>query len=122
MRTVVVYAQRSTLFAPQQQREEALMKLMKTVVLELPALAFVVGTRAALAAGVGLLLSSRFSAQRRRVIGTALFALGAATTIPAALSVLRGIRTSDAGESPVSRDRHLIGATRFPRRGDDVAH
>jgi hypothetical protein len=46
-------------------------------------LAFVVATRAALAAGIGLLLSSKLSPRTRRPIGIGLVALGAITTFPA---------------------------------------
>jgi hypothetical protein len=48
-----------------------------------PELGFVVGTRAALAAGAGLLLSGRLSSLTRRRLGAALVALGALTTLPA---------------------------------------
>jgi hypothetical protein len=57
------------------------------LVLTPPLLGFVVGTRAALAFGFGLLLADRIPASRRRVVGLTLVAIGAATTIPAAVSV-----------------------------------
>jgi len=44
---------------------------------------FLVGTRAALAFGLGLLAASRIPESRRRQLGLALVGLGAATTIPA---------------------------------------
>jgi len=96
---------------------------MKNVVLQLPTFAFIISTRAALAAGIGLLVSEKLSATRRRKIGATLVAIGAATTIPAALSVMRNVRRSSRREvhSSVDRDGRLIGATRFPRKGDDVA-
>src|SRR5205807_9655676 len=56
---------------------------VKALVLNPPTFGFIVATRAALAAGVGLLLAGNFSAGRRRTIGSALVAIGAATTIPA---------------------------------------
>jgi hypothetical protein len=62
---------------------------MKKVTLPLPELGFVVITRAALAFGVGLLVSARIPAPRRRALGMALVALGAATTIPAVRSIAR---------------------------------
>lgn len=98
------------------------MKLMKTVALEFPTFAFVVATRAALAAGVGLLVSRKLTDRQRRSVGAALVGIGAATTIPAVISVVRGIRRSRSseGELPVERDSRLIGTTRFPRRGDDA--
>jgi len=60
---------------------------MKKVVLSPPAFGFVLGTRVALAFGVGLLLADRIPESRRRAIGLTLLAIGAATTIPAAMSV-----------------------------------
>jgi hypothetical protein len=50
-------------------------------------LAFVVGTRAALGLGAGLLLADRIPQARRRTLGTTLVAIGALTTIPAAIGV-----------------------------------
>jgi hypothetical protein len=98
------------------------MKLMKTVALDLPALAFAVVTRAALAAGVGLLVSGKLTARQRRSVGATLIGFGAATTIPVMLSVWRGMRRfrSSRGELPVERDSRLIGTTRYPRKGDDA--
>jgi hypothetical protein len=60
---------------------------VKDVVLSPPLLGFVVVTRAMLAFGAGLLLSSRIPAARRRPLALTLIAIGAATTIPAAMSV-----------------------------------
>jgi hypothetical protein len=95
---------------------------MKHVALNLPTFAFVVGTRAALAGGIGLLVSERLTTTRRRAIGAMLVAVGAATTIPAAIAVIRSARRSARrGErSFVFRDEQLIGATRFARKGDDL--
>lgn len=50
---------------------------------------FVVSTRAALAFGVGLLVSSRIPEKRRRAIGLSLVGLGAATTVPAVMAICR---------------------------------
>ena len=94
---------------------------MKTLVLNPPTFGFIVATRAALAAGVGLLLAGRFSESRRQTIGAALVAIGAATTIPAALSLRRAARRGNReSERFGDRDERLIGAVRFPRKGDDV--
>jgi hypothetical protein len=54
-----------------------------------PLLGFVIGTRAALAFGIGLLVADRIPADRRRRIGAALVAVGAATTLPAIVSLRR---------------------------------
>ena len=49
-----------------------------------------VATRAALGAGIGLLVAERMSVERRRAVGIALVAIGAATTIPVVKAILRG--------------------------------
>jgi hypothetical protein len=53
-----------------------------------PLLGFIVGTRAALAFGVGLLLADRIPRDKRRRIALTLIGIGAATTVPAAAAVL----------------------------------
>jgi len=65
---------------------------MKQLELNLPTLGFVVATRAALGVGIGLLLSDRLSPARRRALGLTLIGIGAATTLPAAMAVLRGVK------------------------------
>jgi hypothetical protein len=94
---------------------------LKNVFLNLPTFGFIVTTRAALGVGIGLLVAERLSIQRRRAIGGALVAVGAATTVPAVFSVVRGLRRSKHREmsSSIGRDERLIGATRYPRKGDD---
>ena len=67
---------------------------MSKLVLRPTELGFVVATRAALGAGIGLLLAGRLSDSRRRAIGLTLVSIGAATTIPAAWAVLRSRRAS----------------------------
>lgn len=64
------------------------------LILTPPLLGFIVGTRAALAFGMGLLVADHIPADRRRRLGAALVAIGAATTIPAAVSVIRRRNTS----------------------------
>ena len=53
-----------------------------------PQIAFVVGTRAMLAAGIGLLMADKLSNRARRALGMGLVALGGVTTIPAARTLL----------------------------------
>ena len=65
---------------------------MSNVVLSKPKFGFVIATRAALGLGAGLLLSSRLDRRRRRKLGQTLVAVGALTTIPAAMFVKRGLR------------------------------
>ena len=93
---------------------------MKPIVLTIPNFAFIVATRAALGVGVGLLASRRMPESRRRQVGAALLAIGAATTIPAVMTVMRGRRRASRSRHAVGQDRRLIGATRFPRKGDDI--
>jgi hypothetical protein len=80
---------------------------------------FVVSTRAALGLGIGLLVAARLPEQRRRKIGLALVGIGAATTYPALRWLLRGVRSSRQPLG-VGVDPRLIGATRYPRKGDEV--
>ncbi len=65
---------------------------MKHLELNVPTLGFVVATRAALGVGIGLLLSDRLTAARRRTLGLTLVGVGAATTLPAAIAVFRGLK------------------------------
>ena len=67
---------------------------MRNVVLSPPKFGFIVATRAALAFGVGLLVSRKLREERRRALGTTLLALGALTTIPAARFLRQGRRLS----------------------------
>ena len=97
---------------------------MKTMILDAPVFAFVVATRAALAGGIGLLVSERLYAKRRRGLGTALVALGAATTIPAAVSVPVSAPAA-AASAEGSTHASLIGAAlsrrRLPQYARDTA-
>lgn len=47
----------------------------------------IAGTRVALGAGIGLLISTRLSNDQRKAAGVALAALGGLTTIPLALNL-----------------------------------
>jgi hypothetical protein len=68
----------------------ALEAAMKRLDLSLPEFGFVVATRAALGAGIGLLLADRLCRKTRRGVGLTLVTLGALTTIPAAMAVFGG--------------------------------
>lgn len=91
---------------------------MRTVTLPLPVFGFVVATRVALAAGVGLLVADRLPPERRRIVGLTLAGVGVLATIPAAKWLSRGFRRR-AEMRGVHSDPRLIGATRLPRKGDD---
>lgn len=62
---------------------------MSDIVLSTPKFGFIVATRAALALGAGLLLSSRLDRDKRRAVGRTLVAVGALSTIPALMLVSR---------------------------------
>lgn len=79
-------------------RPEAHNERMRNINLTFPELAFIVGTRAALGVGIGLLVSDRIEPARRRAIGMTLAAVGAATTVPSLMAVLR-----DKGRADVVR-------------------
>ena len=64
------------------------MTFLKERKVTLPELALIGGTRVALGAGLGLLLSRRFSSEERKAVGWTLFLIGALTTIPLALEIL----------------------------------
>ena len=76
---------------------------MKKLTLSLPEFFFVVATRAALGAGIGLLAAEKVRARDRHRLGTALLAVGVLTTIPAVFLLLRQFApTSGRDESPDS--------------------
>ena len=60
---------------------------MRRVDLALPEFGFVVATRAALGAGLGLLVTRHLDRRTRQGIGMALLAVGALTTLPALILV-----------------------------------
>ena len=71
---------------------------MRETRITLPELVLVAGTRAALGAGLGLLLADRLSQEQRRAIGWTLFLVGALSTVPLAFEVFGGDRLSASAE------------------------
>ena len=69
---------------------------MKETQISLPELALVAGTRAALGAGVGLLIANYLSDEERKAAGWTLVAIGLLTTIPLGFEILGGNRLSGA--------------------------
>jgi len=65
---------------------------MRELTLRMPMFGFIVGTRAAMAFGIGLLVSQRIPERRRKAIGMALVAMGALTTVPAIRTVAGHLR------------------------------
>jgi len=61
---------------------------MRETTLTIPEIVLIGGTRAALGAGLALLLADKLDRKQRRAVGWTLFMIGAATTIPLALEVL----------------------------------
>src|SRR5206468_10940794 len=72
--------------------------LMRQTRITLPELILVAGTRAAIGAGLGLLLADRLSTDQRRAVGWTLFLFGALSTVPLAFEVFGGHRLSAAGQ------------------------
>jgi hypothetical protein len=62
-----------------------------TTTLSLIKIGALAGTRAALGVGVGLLVADRLEPRTRRTVGTALLAVGVATTVPLVVSIVHGI-------------------------------
>ncbi len=73
---------------------------MREVELTLPELALLVGTRAALGAGLGLLLADWLTRGDRKAVGWTLLMVGAVTTVPLAFEVLGAARPSTAAWLP----------------------
>ena len=80
---------------------------MREVQVTLPELALLVGTRAALGAGLGLLLADCLPESQRKAVGWTLLLVGAVTTVPLAFEVLGKVRTSTPAEiaNELPRDR-----------------
>ena len=91
---------------------------MKNMMLNVPTFAFIVGTRALLGAGAGLLLANRLGSTRRQKLGATLVAIGVGTTLPAVLALRRGPRR-DGSSNAMGYDEGLKGVSRFARKGDD---
>ncbi|HEU5116955.1 MAG TPA: hypothetical protein VFT74_09800 [Isosphaeraceae bacterium] len=62
---------------------------MRQTSIPLPELALIAGTRAALGAGVGLLLARHLPEKTRNRVGWTLVGIGAITTVPLVFDVLR---------------------------------
>jgi hypothetical protein len=73
---------------------------MRETQISLPELALLAGTRAAIGAGLGLLLADRLPDDRRKAVGWTLLLVGAATTVPLVFEVLGGLRPCTAESCP----------------------
>ena len=70
---------------------------MQERTLTVPEIILIAGTRVALGAGIGLLLSNKLTKEERNAAGLALAIIGGLTMIPLALSVM-GRKTARASE------------------------
>lgn len=61
----------------------------KEVKLQVPELAFIIGTRFAFGVGIGLLAADRIKRDRRRRTAWTLLAIGAATTVPIIMGAVK---------------------------------
>jgi hypothetical protein len=66
---------------------------MKKTTLTLPEVAMIAGTRGALGAGAALLLADRLNKEQRKTAGLTLLLIGAMSTVPLALLVLRRLKS-----------------------------
>jgi hypothetical protein len=64
-------------------------KTMKRLYVPLPEIGLIAVTRAALGAGIGLLIADHLTRQQRQMIGRTLLGIGVLTTIPLVADVLR---------------------------------
>jgi hypothetical protein len=61
----------------------------RSVSLRIPEIGFIASTRGALGAGIGLLLADRLNHRQQKKLGWALLTIGAVTTVPIIVHVLR---------------------------------
>ena len=69
--------------------------------LTLPELGLLVGTRGMLGAGLALLLAHKLSEDQRKGVGWTLAAVGALATIPLAIMVFGGRKTTSADRESI---------------------
>jgi hypothetical protein len=81
---------------------------MRSRTVTLPELGLIAGTRAALGAGIGLLLADRLNADQRRAVGWTLIAVGVLSTFPLAAEVV--FRQDPS--SPIGQDATSVGRER----------
>jgi hypothetical protein len=68
--------------------------MVKRISLRVPEIGFIAGTRGALGAGLGLLLADKMNRANCRKVGWVLVAIGAATTVPIIVNVVRRAKRS----------------------------
>jgi hypothetical protein len=86
---------------------------MERTSLSIPEIAIIAGTRAALGAGLGLLLGDCLSKEQRRAVGWTLFGVGVITTIPIAAQLLKSKGGGQKpGELAQEQTRRLVSSER----------
>jgi len=66
----------------------------RSISLRIPELGFIAGTRGALGAGIGLLLADKLNRRQQKKVGWVLLTIGAVTTVPILVNVIRKARRS----------------------------
>jgi hypothetical protein len=74
---------------------------MREATISLPRLAAIAATRGMLGIGIGLLLSERLGSKARCYAGYALAAVGALSTIPLAIGVVKRVKKTKLNGHPV---------------------
>ena len=67
---------------------------MRRISLRVPEIGFIAGTRAVFGAGLGLLLADKLNRRQRRKVGRVLVAIGAVTTVPVVVKLIRKAKES----------------------------
>ena len=68
---------------------------MKTATLTVPEIGIIAATRGMLAAGAVMLLSDKIPAKNKKRIGWPLLAIGALSTIPLAMRVIKSVKKNE---------------------------
>jgi hypothetical protein len=79
---------------------------MRQLSLTIPELGLIAGTRAALGAGIALLLGDRLEQKQRRAVGWTLLAVGVISTVPLVAEVFgktMGMSTTGSRQDPSSK-------------------
>ena len=69
---------------------------MKETCISIPELALIAGTRAALGAGIALILGETLTKEQKKAVGWTLFLVGVATTVPI-LAIVINRRKGETG-------------------------
>ena len=86
---------------------------MERKALSMPEIAIIAGTRAALGAGLGLLVGGYLSREQRRAAGWSLLGVGLVSTIPIAMQLLKPKESGGTpGEQVQEQTRRLASSER----------